>query len=106
METFAGISPVTGEFASQSPVTRRFDVFFDLCLKKGWVNNRETDDLRHHHAHYDVNVMTGTFARQNMPTEKLTNRALITPVLVCPNRGPFEALLVYLNRFQSSSGTW
>ena len=41
METFsvllvlcAGNSPVTGEFPSQRPVTRSFDVFFDLCLHK------------------------------------------------------------------------
>ena len=29
-----GNSPVTGEFPSQRPVTRNFDVFFDLCLSK------------------------------------------------------------------------
>ena len=41
METFSallalceGKSPVTGEFPSQRPVTRSFDVFFDLCLNK------------------------------------------------------------------------
>ena len=41
METFAallvlcaGNSPVTGEFPTQRPVTRSFDVFFDLCLNK------------------------------------------------------------------------
>ena len=41
METFsallglcAGNSPVTGEFPSQSPVTRSLDVFFDLRLNK------------------------------------------------------------------------
>ena len=41
METFsalltlcAGNSPVTGEFPSQRPVARSFDVFFDLCLNK------------------------------------------------------------------------
>ena len=41
METFsallafcAGNSSVTGEFPAQRPVTRRFDVFFDLCLNK------------------------------------------------------------------------
>ena len=41
METFsallalcAGNSQVTGEFPSQRPVTRSFDVFFDLCLNK------------------------------------------------------------------------
>ena len=41
METFSalmalceGNSPVTGEFPSQRPVMRSFDVFFDLCLSK------------------------------------------------------------------------
>ena len=41
METFsallaicAGNSPVTGEFTAQRPVTRRFEVFFDLRLNK------------------------------------------------------------------------
>ena len=41
METFsallalcAGNSPVTVELPSQRPVTRSFDVFFDLCLNK------------------------------------------------------------------------
>ena len=41
METFSallticvGNSPVTGEFPAQRPVTRGFDVFFDLRLKK------------------------------------------------------------------------
>ena len=41
METFSvllalrvGNSPVTGEFPSQRPVTRNFNVFFDLCLNK------------------------------------------------------------------------
>ena len=41
METFsaslalcAGNSRVTGELSSQRPVTRSFDVFFDLCLNK------------------------------------------------------------------------
>ena len=41
METFsvllaicAGNSPVPGEFPAQRPVTRRFDVFFDLRQNK------------------------------------------------------------------------
>ena len=41
METFSALlaicvenSPVTGEFPAQRPVTRSFDVFFDLCLNK------------------------------------------------------------------------
>ena len=66
METFsvllavcAGNSPVPDEFPSQRPVTRGFDVIFDLRLNKknGWVNNREAADLRRYRAHYDVIVM-------------------------------------------------
>ena len=30
----AGNSPASGEFPAQRPVTRSFDVFFDLCLNK------------------------------------------------------------------------
>ena len=49
---------VNGEFPAQMPVTRSFDVFFDLRLNlNGWVNNRETGDLRHYCAHCDVTVM-------------------------------------------------
>ena len=35
----AGNSPVTGEFPAQRPVTRSFDVFFDLRLNK-WLSNQ------------------------------------------------------------------
>ena len=52
----AGNSPVIGEFPSQRPVTRSFDVFFDLCLN-GQVNKREAGDFRRHRAHYDVTVV-------------------------------------------------
>ena len=64
METFSallalcvGNSPVTGEFPAQRPMTRSFDVFFDLRLNKAWVNNRKVGDLRRHRGHYDVIVM-------------------------------------------------
>ena len=67
METFsallalcAGNSSATGEFPSQKPVTRSFDVFFDLRLNKR-LNNREAGDPRRHRAHYDVIVMTHTW---------------------------------------------
>ena len=34
-------------------------MFSLICLwTKDWVNTREADDLRHHCAHYDVNLMT------------------------------------------------
>ena len=49
-------SPVSGEFSSQRPVTRSFDIFFELRLNKQ-LNNRDAGDLRRHHAHYDVIVM-------------------------------------------------
>ena len=46
METFSmllaiceGNSPVTGEFPTHRPVTRSFDVFFDLHLNK-WLNKQ------------------------------------------------------------------
>ena len=65
METFsaflahcAGNSPVTGEFPSQRPVTRSFDVLFDLRLNELLrKNSREAGDLRRHRTHYDVTVM-------------------------------------------------
>ena len=54
---------VTGEFPAQRPVTRSFDVFFDLRLhkrlsKQSW----EADDLRRHRAHYDVIVINKTYS--------------------------------------------
>ena len=61
METFSALlatcavnSPVTGEFTTQRPVKRSFDVFFYLCLnkrlcKQWWF---ETSSR-----HYDVTVM-------------------------------------------------
>ena len=53
----AGNSPVPSEFPAHRPVTRSFDVFFDLRLNKRLSKNRETGDLRRHRAHYDVIVM-------------------------------------------------
>ena len=64
METFsallvicAGNSPASGELPAQRPVTRSFDVFFDLFLNNGWKNSREAGDWRRYSAHYDVIVM-------------------------------------------------
>ena len=59
METFsallalcAGNSPDTSGFPSRRPVTRKFDVLFDLCLKK-----RLSKQSRRHCTYYDVAVM-------------------------------------------------
>ena len=56
--------PLCGEFTgdrwiprTQRPATRSFDVFFDLRLNNGWVNNRDAGDLGRHRAHYDVILM-------------------------------------------------
>ena len=69
METFsallaicAGNLSVIGEFPSQRPVTRSFDVFFDLCLNKqlskqlwGWWFETPSRSLWRHC--YDYNVL-------------------------------------------------
>ena len=66
-----GNSPVTGEFPSQRPVTRGFDVVFDLHLNKRLSKQSRRCCLRRHRGHYDVTVMgmfavwSGTTARHN-----------------------------------------
>ena len=60
---FRVTGPLCGEFTGQvnSPHKgqwRRALIFSLICpWKNGWVNNRETVDLRRHRAHYDVTVM-------------------------------------------------
>ena len=60
---FRVTGPLCGEFIgpselpAQRPVTQSFDVFFDLCLNNGWINNRDVGDLRRHRTHYDAIVM-------------------------------------------------
>ena len=43
---------------SQRPVTRSFDVFFDLRLNKRLSNNGGADDSGRHRANYDVIVIS------------------------------------------------
>ena len=50
-----GNSPVTGEFPAQKPVTRSYDVFFDLRR-----NKRLSNQWRRHRAYYDVTVMVSS----------------------------------------------
>ena len=64
METFsallaicAGNSPVSGEFPAQRPVTRSFEVFFDLHLVKRLSKHSRGWWLRRYRAHHDVIVM-------------------------------------------------
>ena len=53
----AGNSPVSGEFPAQRPVTRSFDVFFDLHPNKRLSKQWRGWYLRRHRVHYDVIVM-------------------------------------------------
>ena len=37
-------------------------MFSLICTwTKGWVNNRDASDLRHHHTHYDITIMCVVF---------------------------------------------
>ena len=58
VSAFLKNSPITGGFATQRPVTRSFDVFFDLRLNQQLSKQWKAGDLRRHRAHYDVTVMT------------------------------------------------
>ena len=50
-----------GDFPTQRPVTRSFDVFFICARINDWVNKREAGDLRRYRGHYVVIVMPNTF---------------------------------------------
>ena len=67
----AGNSLVPGEFPTQRPVTRGFDVSFDCVWINGWVNNGEAGDLKHYRTHYDVSVMN--------PLARFYGRPLLCP---------------------------
>ena len=95
METFsallvicAGNSPVPGEFPTQRPVTRSFDVFFDLRLNKrlskqswGWWFETPSRPLWRHR--------NGTQCSQH--NGECTETSLCIPGLICL---PFTALLL------------
>ena len=65
-----------GEFPAQRPVTRSFDIFFDLLLNKRLRNNREAGDLRCHRGHYAVNVMS-RFVTRKQPTGSCLLRSVM-----------------------------
>ena len=61
---FRVTSPLCGEFTGHRwiPLTKASDAEFLMfslvwAWTNGWVNNRDTGDLRRHRAHYDVAVM-------------------------------------------------
>ena len=56
-DPLCGNPPVTGEFPAQRPVTRSFDVIFDLRMNTQLSKQSWGWYLRRHRAHYDVMVM-------------------------------------------------
>ena len=75
METFSALlaicaenSPVPGEFSTQRPVTRSFDVYFDLRPNKGlskqlwgwWFETQACPLWRHRNAYFLQGCLTGT----------------------------------------------
>ena len=64
----AGNSPVPGEFPARRPVTRSFDVFFDLHpnkrLSKQWWGWWFETPSAGNRAHYDVIVMKTSYANR------------------------------------------
>ena len=89
METFsallafcAGNSPVTGEFPTQRPVTRSFDVSFDLCLKRlskqslcRWFETPTRSLWRHSNVHTWSSVFTWvavTWPNDSEPAQALS----------------------------------
>ena len=86
METFStllalskGTSPVTPEFPSQRPVTRSFDVFFDLRL-----NKRLSKQSRHRWRHCKERFQrVCKVSLESFQTKRDLNVSKIKPYGVC-----------------------
>ena len=85
---FRVTGPLCGEFPSQRPVTRGFDVSLICALINGWVNNRAAGDLRRHRAHYDVAVMHYIISPVSLLIGKVIISQPITVIKACVT-GPF-----------------
>ena len=77
---FAGNSPVTGEFPAQRPVTRSFDVFFDLRLNNRlskqswdwWFETPSRSSWRHCNVTHVNNMWTSVSGRSTPHSWKYT----------------------------------
>ena len=68
------LSPVNSPHKGQ---WRRALMFSLIWVRiNGWVNNRETSDLRHYSAHYDVIVMRSLRIADPLGQDRLWNRVL------------------------------
>ena len=110
METFSallaicvGNSPVTGEFPAQKPVTRSFDVFFDLrlnkCLSKQswswWFETTSVSLWRHRNVkllqyRVPVDFIFGRpiYRGMNVPILQIVIGVWQIPQLPRPNKAP------------------
>ena len=79
-------SPVNSPHKGQWSGPLMFSV---ICAwTNGWVNNWDTRELRHHHAHYDVivmnNIFTGQMATGEMIHEISSGYMTFTELTHCP----------------------
>ena len=102
METFsallaicAGNSPVSGEFPAQRPVTRSFDVFFDLRLNKrlskqsrGWWYETLSRPLWRHR---NENIMCGWTILSSTPSSEHNDLTFADDTFKCI----FEGIFMY-----------
>ena len=104
METFSallaicmGNSPVTGEFPSQKPVTRSFDVFFDLHLnkqlsKQSWRRWFETPSCSlWHHCNVHDDVTKWKHFPRNWPFVREIHRSPVN----FPHKGQWRGALMF-----------
>ena len=102
METFSallilceGNSPITGEFPSQRPMTRSFDIFSLICTKTKWLSKPsrpswfETPSLslwRHCNVHQNNDILVSV----DLPIIHKTLRQLDAGQKLYPLRNPME----------------
>ena len=78
-----GNSPVTGEFPTQRPVTRSFDVFIDLCLNKllskqpwGWWLETPSRSLWHHCKRHWDNRLIASVPNHNKTQQSVNHEQM------------------------------
>ena len=74
-------SPFTCEFPSQRPVTRSFDVFFDLCLHKQLSKQSPGLWFETPSHHYDVTVMVWCYSLKNISVSPINGHTI--PIRRC-----------------------
>ena len=121
METFsallarcAGNSPVTGEFPSQSPVTRSFDVSLICAWTNSWANNGNAGDLRRTLWRHSIGLTGHTWPRKwlnitakshnAMPSQITDNSTVCSTVFLADIKGNTEAQVYCITL--SNVGRW